>query len=411
MSVKRLLRLLSNNWGFKILALVLAIIIWLVIVNIEDPEKSRVMTVPVSVENEEYLLDQGYSYEVDGRSEVSFTVSGARTIIEDLSESDFKATADLSEINEDMDSVPIRITVTRFSSGLTLQKRTQYLDVTVEKIISKDFEIQVDEQGTASENRNVSIVSVNPSTVTVTGPESILAPVTEAKVTVDISNSDDDFSRNGEITLWDEAGRQVEDSKITLSDRQATVQFSVDARKDVTLTAQTSGTPKDGYQVTAITCTPEKTTVAGADDLLSALTGIELTSDELDVTDKDESFTVELPITNALPGGVVLAEGAASKTTVTITIEPYITKELTINTGQISVKGLADGYTLTFDDDTVDIVLKGREEDIADIEAEDVTGSVDVSSLKAGDQSVTLKLDGDLTLDANVTVPVRIRRD
>ena len=410
MSVKRLLKILSNNWGFKLLALVLAIIIWLVIVNVEDPEKSRVMTVPVSIENEQYLTDQGYSYEVDGRSEVSFTVSGARTIIEDLSESDFKATADLSEINDDMDSVPIRITVTRFSSGLTLQKRTQYLDVSVEKIISKDLEIQVEETGDAPENRNVSIVSINPSTVTVTGPESLVGNVTEAHVTVDISNSNDDFSRNGEITLWDDGGKQIEDSQITLSDSQATVQFSVDARKDVTLTAKTSGTPEEGYQVTAIECTPEKTTVAGEDDALSALTGIELTSDELDVTDKNESFEVELPITNALPSGIILAEGAPSKTMVKVTIEPYITKELTISTGQIAVKGLADGYSLTFDDDTVDIVLKGREEDIADIEAEDVTGSVDVSSLKAGNQSVTLQLDGDLTLDSNVTVPVTIRR-
>jgi YbbR domain-containing protein len=410
MSVKRLLKILSNNWGFKILALALAIVIWLVIVNIEDPEKSRVMTVPVSVENEQYLTDQGYSYEIDGRSEVSFTVSGARTIIEDLSESDFKATADLSEINEDMDSVPIQITVTRFNSGLTLQKRTQYLDVKVEKIISKDFEIQVEEKGTAPENRNVSIVSVNPLTVTVTGPESIVSPITEAKVTIDISGSNDDFSRNGEITLWDESGKQVEDSQITLSDRQTTVQFSVDARKDVALTAKTSGTPEEGYQVTAIECTPEKTTVAGPDDALSALTGIELTSDDLDVTDKNESFEVELPITNALPSGIILAEGAPSKTMVKVTIEPYITKELTISTGQITVKGLEDGYSLTFDDDEVDIVLKGREEDITDIEAEDVTGFVDVSSLKSGNQSVTLQLDGDLTLDSNVTVPVTIRR-
>ena len=410
MSVKRLLKILSNNWGFKLLALVLAIIIWLVIVNVEDPEKSRVMTVPVSIENEQYLTDQGYSYEVDGRSEVSFTVSGARTIIEDLSESDFKATADLSEINDDMDSVPIRITVTRFSSGLTLQKRTQYLDVSVEKIISKDLEIQVEEKGDAPENRNVSIVSINPSTVTVTGPESLVGNVTEAHVTVDISNSNDDFSRNGEITLWDDGGKQIEDSQITLSDSQATVQFSVDARKDVTLTAKTSGTPEEGYQVTAIECTPEKTTVAGEDDALSALTGIELTSDELDVTDKNESFEVELPITNALPSGIILAEGAPSKTMVKVTIEPYITKELTISTGQIAVKGLEDGYSLTFDDDEVDIVLKGREEDITNIEAEDVTGFVDVSSLKAGNQSVTLQLDGDLTLDSNVTVPVTIRR-
>lgn len=410
MSAKRLWKIISNNWGIKILALVLAVFIWLVIVNIEDPERSRVMTVPVSVENEQYLLEQGYSYEVVGKSEVSFTVSGARTIVEDLSESDFKATADLSEINEDMDEVPIRITVTRFSSGLTLQKRTQYLDVEVEKILSKDFEIQVDEQGTAPENRNVTIASVNPGTVTVTGPESILTDVVLAQVSVDISSGEEDFSRNGEIMLMDADGQRVESSKLTMSDSQATVQFNVDARKDVTLSAKTSGTPEEGYQVTAIECTPAKTTVAGADDALSALNEIELTSEELDVTDKNETFSVSLPINAALPNGIVLAEGAQSKTMVKVTIEPYITKELTISTGQIKATGLAEGYHLTFDEDTVDIVLKGREEDLEDVEAGDITGTVDVSSLRPGNQTVTLKLDGDYTLDTNVTIPVTIRR-
>ena len=410
MSAKRLLKILSNNLGFKILALVLAIIIWLVIVNVEDPERSRVMTVPVSVENEEYLQEQGYSYEVVGKSEVSFTVSGARTIVEDLSESDFKATADLSEINDDMDSVPIRITITRFSSGLTLQKRTQYLDVEVEKIVSQDYEVQVETQGTAAKNRNVSIASVNPSVITATGPESILENVAQAQVVVDISDRDQDFSRNGEVNLIDSNGEVVESSKLTLSDQQVTVQFNVDARKDVTLNAQTSGTPADGYQVTSIECTPAATTVAGEDDVLSALTEIEITSDELDVTDMTESFSVEVALNSLLPDGVILAEGAASKTTVNVTIEPYITKELTIDTSQLQATGLAEGYSLTFDDETIDIVLKGREEDLEDLEAEDVTGTVDATGASAGSQSLTLKLDGDLTLDKNVTVPVTIRQ-
>lgn len=410
MSAKRLLKIVSNNLGFKILALVLAVIIWLVIVNVEDPERSRVMTVPVSVENEEYLQEQGYSYEVVGKSEVSFTVSGARTIVEDLSESDFKATADLSEINDDMDSVPIRITITRFSSGLTLQKRTQYLDVEVEKIVSQEYEVQVETQGAAAKNRNVSIASVNPSVITVTGPESILEHITQAQVVVDISERDQDFSRNGEVTLINDSGEVTESSKLTLSDQQVTVQFNVDARKDVTLNAQTSGTPAEGYQVTAIECTPATTTVAGEDDVLSALTEIEITSEELDVTDMTESFSAEVALNSLLPDGVILAEGASSKTTVNVTIEPYITKELTIDTSQLQATGLAEGYSLTFDDETIDIVLKGREEDLKDLEAEDVTGTVDATGATAGSQSLTLKLDGDLTLDKNVTVPVTIRR-
>ena len=48
---KKILKTLVNNLGFKILAVVLAFILWLVVYNIDDPKKSKTFTTNVTVEN------------------------------------------------------------------------------------------------------------------------------------------------------------------------------------------------------------------------------------------------------------------------------------------------------------------------------------------------------------------------
>ena len=54
---KKILKTLVNNLGFKILAVVLAFILWLVVYNIDDPKKSKTFTTNVTVENASAVTD------------------------------------------------------------------------------------------------------------------------------------------------------------------------------------------------------------------------------------------------------------------------------------------------------------------------------------------------------------------
>ena len=47
------LKTLSNNLGYKILALVFAFVLWLMVYNTEDPTRTETMTISVSVINKE----------------------------------------------------------------------------------------------------------------------------------------------------------------------------------------------------------------------------------------------------------------------------------------------------------------------------------------------------------------------
>ena len=62
---KKILKTLVNNLGFKILAVVLAFILWLVVYNIDDPKKSKTFTTNVTVENASAVTDMNKCHSAD----------------------------------------------------------------------------------------------------------------------------------------------------------------------------------------------------------------------------------------------------------------------------------------------------------------------------------------------------------
>ena len=44
-----------NNFGLKILAVLFAVVLWIVVVNIDDPSNSKPYTTSVSLENKSYI--------------------------------------------------------------------------------------------------------------------------------------------------------------------------------------------------------------------------------------------------------------------------------------------------------------------------------------------------------------------
>jgi len=72
--------MITNNFGLKILAVVFACVLWLAVVNIDDPVTTRSFTTTVSVENNDYLTGIGKYYEIVNNSNtITFKVSGKRS--------------------------------------------------------------------------------------------------------------------------------------------------------------------------------------------------------------------------------------------------------------------------------------------------------------------------------------------
>ena len=216
--LRKLTKRITNNFGLKILAAVFAIILWMVVVNIEDPEKTKGFTIPVTIENNEYLSDMGKTYEIlNNTDKISFTVTGKRSIIEELSESDFTAVANLENINDDMTTIPVSVSASRYASQIEINKRDATLKVSVENLQTERFSVKVVTKGTPAAYCYVESTSSAPGKITVTGPESVVSQIKTAQAVVDISNAEENVATSSPIVLLDADGNEIPQDRLSLN--------------------------------------------------------------------------------------------------------------------------------------------------------------------------------------------------
>ena len=108
---------LMNNLGLKILAFLAAGMLWLLVVNIDDPVTSATFQeVPVTVINQEVLAEEQQTFQiVDGTQTVDVTVTARRKILNRIRKEDITATADMRELTLKT-QIPITVTVNGYES-------------------------------------------------------------------------------------------------------------------------------------------------------------------------------------------------------------------------------------------------------------------------------------------------------
>ena len=101
-------QILFHNLSIKLLSIIVAAIVWLLIMNIDDPYKTKSFVVPVQTTNEEALHSVNKVYEVVEGNTANVSVRGKRSVVDNLEADDISATADLSELSS-VNAVAIQV--------------------------------------------------------------------------------------------------------------------------------------------------------------------------------------------------------------------------------------------------------------------------------------------------------------
>ena len=103
---------LLNNIGLKVMAVLFAIILWMVAAGINNPVGTQAFyNVQVQLTNTGSITSQNKTYKVeDGTDRIRVTVRAPRTVLEELSKENISATADCSKMTEG-NAVPIEVTI------------------------------------------------------------------------------------------------------------------------------------------------------------------------------------------------------------------------------------------------------------------------------------------------------------
>ena len=418
---------ITNNLGYKIVSVLIAIVIWYAVVDANDPIDSASFTMHVEVVNGSYIENGKQIYRIDEEYKtVTVYVKANRSSLSRITEDDISVTADLTQIvdfDRDPVMVPLQVQVAGHDvKEVTLSRLT--IPIEIENIASKEFPVTVS-AGDSSVDKDYEIGKLKPSieSVVLKGPETIINNIESVVARIDVDGMAESGTVPASITVMDKSQNELSETvlkdDLTWDEEVDDITVAVELwrkRSGVTLKAEYTGSVASGYQVSNIVTTPEEITVAGNEESLKTLEEngnvITIPGDNISVTGLSNDKVYEIDIKEYLPDGLMLSSSMTDTVMVYVSILPINSKEITMDVDEIEVKGLGSGLTVSYDNPEITIVVMATENILSGIKSSDISLSVDASGLEVGDYNDTpvqavLPVGATLVTEPAITIHIK----
>lgn len=276
---------IDKNWQLKIICFLLAIVLWFVIINEQNPLSEGSYTVPITVEN---LNSQYITSNVP--KTVYARLSGPRNTIINVGPSDIKAYIDLSDVQEGTVDVPIHVEI---PSGTELKKQSMTsTKITVDVYTVKEFKLTPHIVGNLDEKDFISELKIVPEKVVVSGARRLIQEVSQAVIEVPVNQRNSDFALMAPIHLYSEDGSPVEGLEMTPWQSNVKVSIGHDAMsKSVPLNVNITGQTANK----TVTIQPTSIQIRGSADTLRSISSIDLPDINVENMKEEKSWKVIIP--------------------------------------------------------------------------------------------------------------------
>lgn len=400
---RRTMKHLTNNPGLKLLSLLFSVVLWLVVVNIADPDATKSFSIPVEIINKDIITEMGKVPSVVGDTDIAvFYISGPRSYVDNMTSDDFNVTADLSQVDLSQEGtaklVPIEITAKKNDRRIEIVRRTVNMQITLEDRLEQKFVISAESTGTPAEGYAIGGVEVTPNLLKVSGPASVVSQIKRVGAAINVDGVSGDVSDSVIPVLYDEDGSVISPDMLELNQSAVTIKAEIWATKSVPILCQVNGEPAVGYQFRSVECAPEAVMVKGKAAVLNRISVINIPADVIDITGAREDIEDTVDITPYLDSlGISLVEPSASQVAVTVIIEQKETKAFDFPTANIKISGLPSEYELSFSAETLSVNVRALGEDMETLTLENIEALLDVTDLTPGTytRQLTINLPGD----------------
>lgn len=413
---ERMKKLITHNLMLKIMSVVFAFVLWLVVVNINDPDMIKTLrSIEITILNEDAITGQGEGqvYTIKENKTASIVVKGPRSKVDKLDRSEVKATVDFSEVSS-VGAVPINIV--SLPEGVTLQNKiTESMKIVVEPIRSQRFPVEIETVGTPAEGYLVGDTEVSPNVVNIKAPESVMEQIHRVMVQVDVDGMSTDVKRKSvSLILIDGNGKVInyaENEHITISAVSLLAGADILRYQSIPLQLKAEGEVAAGYRFTGMEMSRGSVSVKGTRDVMAGASQIVIPSSEdaLNLNDLTENREGVIDILPYLPEGTELLNEEERYLTVVLKVEKLERKSVHISTDSLTVLNPPDTMELSYEVTPDSMVeLEGLPDDLALINARMLNPTIDLSGRDAGvhvfEISVSVPENVTLIRQARITV-------
>ena len=401
---------LTNNLGMRILAVVIAILIWIIVVNVSDPIiESTYSGIPVEIINADTITKQNKTYDIlNDTDSISVTLSAKRSISDLLGRDNIKATADLANLDMEKGTVRIKLETNKYNDKIeSIKAKNDILEVSIENLMRKQFAITSQVNGEPSDGYVIGDTVLDQNVVTVQGPESIVSQIDKAVVEASVAGMSTSISTTSTIRYYDADGNQLDSARLSGNISSVNLKVDVLATKMLGFRFNTTGELDPDYAIAGdITSDIDEVLVAGKSSIVTNTSAIAIPASAIDIEGKRETFSLTIDVTKYLPDTLKLIdEDFDGKITVTVPIEKMQSKEVEVAKSNITISGYdEDTQTVALVGTAINVGIKGLAADIQDMKKNAIKGEIDVASYMEDNNLTELK-PGVYNFPVQLTLP------
>ena len=402
---------IESDLLLKILSVVFAFLLWMFVINTDNPViKKTFSDVPVDMLNEQVLDELNQTYKIESGDTVSFTVKGKKDIVDRLTKSDFRATADVSSMS-DVHAIPIKVEALRYKSQLDVDTGNATVKVVLEDVKSDQIPVVMEVKGKPASGYTDSTQTATPNLISISGPKSVVSRIKQIVAVVNVSGVKKDVTMTQSVKCYDEDGDEVSQERIKLDTNKIKVKIGLSRTKIVPFKVDTKGSPGKGYVLGSIDYQPKHIEITGSKEDLDKVDSIKLV--KLDISDSTKSIEKTIKASDIkLPDGISFVKSVDKIKNVVIraNIEKKKSRTLTIPTSQIALINNTKNYAVTFDDQEIKVKISGLRSVIDKVVVKDLNPKLDMRLYEPGTHTVQIQLTKikNMTIEDNVSAKITV---
>lgn len=421
---------ITDNLSLKIMSVAVAVVVWLIVVNIDNPVGTNYYTITnVELINKEYVESPDTIGKMcmpeENQDTVRVAITADKKTRDKIRVSDISAVADLQQaVSLDTNPVMVPITVTCSVSGIgpgDIKVTPQNLSVNLDEKETQEFVVNVTRGDTKpGKDYEVGSLTANPEKVRITGPKSLVNKIDKVNAAIELNGKTQDFTQEVTLSIIDKNQEALSDSEMNSLRIENNAQVIVTAklwkiRQGVKISAGYVGTPAEGYQAGMIKTVPDTISVAGSTEGLETLAAndnvITIPSESIDISGESSDVEKKISLKDLLPDNVKLTSDSSEDVWVTVSILPEGSREFSFPTKEIEVKNKPDDLQVTFETAQIAIRIKSDSKDLDDLDVtKDIKASIDLEDKEEGNYEVpvTVSLPDGYEIVENVSTEVVI---
>ena len=330
-ALETILHILFHNGWFKLLALLIAVVLWAGLIS-QDVSLTRdkvFSDVSVNVTGTDTMKRNGYIVTSD-LNELLTGVTAVAAVPQQQYEraevSSYNVRLDLSRISGTGEQELRLLSSTSTTLGRITSLTPSTIRVNVEDyVVRYRIPVSVSISGEIPEGWYLSSTSVDPPLVAVSGPRDLVSSISRARVyleTGEMEWEEGTIFLSANLKLFNRSGEEVSDRLLEISydnmllDSVVLEATVLPTRKyDVVSLVGMMNSPAEGYEVKNVHFSPENVTVAARSEVLQQMTELALSEHMVDLDGLNETTNFQIKVAKPSDDAIL------SNDTITVTVE------------------------------------------------------------------------------------------